>query len=162
MRRSHTALLISLPVLLIPAFTFGMRWYQSAKLTNYNVGGFKDSKSGERAAMKRLAQVVREGRTSGRVRVLWTVTVPSPASQRGTAMFNAVFESDYNRLYKSVLPPKSGQHAMVTQYAGVEDTMLSSIAAEGGLAEDLVRHGATLYKQGAVSLDAQGHLMIQW
>jgi hypothetical protein len=57
MKQNKLVLWLLLLPLLVPIFVFCVSRMQDAKITNYNVGGFKDGQSGERAAINKLAKV---------------------------------------------------------------------------------------------------------
>jgi len=163
MGRSKIVLLLLLPPLLIPAAVVGLRRFENTKDTNFDVGGFKDGKPGERRAMRRLAQIVREGQTRGKVRVRWDVTILSPPSQRGITLCGVEFEVGEGRLTKYILlPRRKADEAVATQYENVDGSMLEAVAAQSGLAEDVVKHGAVLRRHGTVKLNAQSQLILQW
>ena len=69
--------------LLVPALLWGVQRQRDRQITNHDVGGYPDEQSGERKAMQKLAQLVREGHTTGQVGVKWTVSILESGPQRG-------------------------------------------------------------------------------
>lgn len=164
MKPNNALLWLFLLPLLVPLLTWSIRRTQSAKLTYYNVGGFKGTSAGERAAMKKLAEAVRDEHGLGKLRAEWSVSALAPESKRGISLYSVEFEPEQKRLvrYASVPNPEKRWEVITTQYVGVEEGAIQQVSAAGGVAADLVQRGAVLKEHGLANLDAQGRPILEW
>lgn len=158
MKQKKPILWLLLLPFLVPIFVFCVSRMQDAKITNYNVGGFKDGQSGERAAIKKLAEVIQNEGVSGKTRVGWSVTILAPKSRKGTSLFSVEFERYHKRFtkYASHSSNTNPLQVVATQYENVDDDSIYQVASLSGLTPDLVKYGAVVKKHGIVDLDPQG------
>lgn len=163
MKRSKTLLWLFLLPLLVPMLVWGLQHWQSKQISNYTVGGFKNSKVGERAALNKLCNLIHNGRAGGKVRVGWSVTILSPPSKRGTQLYSVELKRFSKELVRYA--PSSYKYnpwqLTIEKYIGVEDDALCQVAAKSGLANDLIWHGASLSRKGLAKLDDHGNWNFQ-
>lgn len=140
--------------LLVPLLVVGIRRGHNSGLHNYDAGGFKNGTVGERAAVKKLAQVVAEGRDRGKIRVRWDVFKPAskPTTKRPTELwlYGVIYDRQNKRLLRYMVSPRftDMNEVEAIQYDNVTDTAIQALGQSKGTYLDLVKYGAVFIKQG--------------
>jgi len=154
MKKSSSILWLFLIPLLVPLFVIGVQRWQNTQLTNYFVGGYTDETTGERAAMKKLAQVVAEGRDRGKIRVRWDVFKPAskPTTKRPTELwiYGVIYDRQSKCLLRYMVSPRftDMNEVEAIQYDNVTDTTIQALGQSRDTYSDLVKYGAVFIKQG--------------
>lgn len=152
MKQNKRLVWLFLLPLLLPVVVWGLRHVQNNQIHNYDVGGFKNSNAGERAALKKLDEVVRNGESKGRLRVSWSVVTATSAKEPDVWLYGIMYEPFNERLIKYTLSPRyrDPHQAYVEEYVRVQQKFIRLISSQNGLLEDMKGSGAILKKQGVV------------
>ena len=140
--------------LLLPLLIMGIQRRQNAQLSNYFVSRYKSEIASERAAVKKLAQVLAEGHDKGRIRVMWNDVKPAlkPTPQRSTEvwLYGIIYDQQDKRLTRYLASPHftNASRVEAIQYDNVTNTVVQLAAQNNATSSQLVKYGATLMNQG--------------
>jgi len=167
MKRHNSLILLFAMPLLVPLLLLGVRAWQSNQTTNYDVGGFRSELIGERAAIRKLADIVAVGRDGGIIRIDWDVIKPAlkPTSKRAKEiwLFGFFYDQQDKQLMHYTFSPRftDPRQAEAAEYHEVTDVVIRSTADNHGTIHDLTRNGAKFIRRGDAMFDARQSLIFR-
>ena len=160
--KRNNLLFLCLTPLLTPLVIWGINYGRSKQTHNYDVGGFKSAKVGEKVAFSKLSSLLQNGNAQGTVRVAWSVSDLSRSPQSGRIALYSIELKRFDNQLTLLHSPFDNSNAyrfMAKRYKNVSDDAVLSAARSGRL-EELMRYGATVDYYGWAKYN-QGELLLE-
>lgn len=152
--------------LVVPLSLVGVQRWRNSQVANYNVGGHKSEITAERVALKKVREILDEGRDSGTIRVDWDVFKRSKdTTQHPTKiwLYGLFYDQQNKQLLFYTLSPYSldPRQAQATRYENVTSEIIRSTSNSNGILQDLIRYGAKVTQHGNAQFDEKEGLVFR-